>query len=153
MPTSSFSQSRIASMKNCVGAKSRGTGQGRYCPSPPSDHPHSPGLARCGVLMWSVGAARPVQQPEQTRYSRLCIIRLPLKLFSILSSIILWVRLTVQTAGKLYSLFIYKKNKILFLIIYINLLVRSFFFHSRFHFTNVLLVFLLLVDVVWILLG
>ena len=49
------------SRKNCVGG-----GPGQYCPGAPSYHPHSPRPARRGVHMWSVGAAGPVQQREQT---------------------------------------------------------------------------------------
>ena len=44
-----------------------GGGPGQYCPGTPSDHPHSPCPAGRGVHMWAVGAAEPVQQPEQTR--------------------------------------------------------------------------------------
>ena len=64
MPTSLFSQSRIAAMKNVLAG---GGGPGRYCPGAPSDQPHSPRPAAGGVHMWSVGAAGPVQKPEQTR--------------------------------------------------------------------------------------
>ena len=55
-------------MKNVLAEWSQGGGvPGRYCPGAPSDHPHSPRLARHGVHMWYVGAAGPVQQPEQMR--------------------------------------------------------------------------------------
>ena len=49
----------------------------------------TPGKAWCTLYicgMWVL----PAQQPEQTRLCKLCPIRLPLILFSILSSIILW---------------------------------------------------------------
>ena len=91
MPTSAFSQSRIAAMKNVLAEWSQGEGGlGRYGPSAPSDHPHSPRLAQCGVHMCSVGAAGPVQQPEQMRLHRLCPISLPFTPCSIRSSLILW---------------------------------------------------------------
>ena len=68
MPTSSFSQRRIAGMKNVLAEWSQGGGgPGQYCPGTPSDHPHSPCPAGRGIPMWSVGAAGLVQQPEQTR--------------------------------------------------------------------------------------
>ena len=55
-------------MKNVLAEWSQGGGGlGRYFPGTPSDHPHSPGPAGRGVHMWSVSAAGPVQQPEQTR--------------------------------------------------------------------------------------
>ena len=49
---------------DCVGVESRGRGPGRYCPSGPSDHPHSSHGAGCGVNGQSVGAAGPVEQLE-----------------------------------------------------------------------------------------
>ena len=55
-------------MKNVLAEWSQGGGWlGRYGPGAPSDHPHSPRLAQRGEHMCSVGAARPVQQPEQMR--------------------------------------------------------------------------------------
>ena len=64
MPTSSFSQSRIAAMKNCVGGGVKSRGRGRagtaraHPPTTPISHAR-PGVGYiCGL---------PVQQPEQTR--------------------------------------------------------------------------------------
>ena len=55
-------------MKNILAEWSQGGERpGLYCPGAPSDRPHSPCLTGRGVHMWSVGAAGPVQQPEQTR--------------------------------------------------------------------------------------
>ena len=73
MPTSSFSQSWIAAMKNVLAdgrltQSGEGGRAGTALAHPPTTLiPQArPGVGYiCGL--WDVGAARPVQQPEQTR--------------------------------------------------------------------------------------
>ena len=72
------------------GSGVKGGGAVRYRPGAPSNHPYSPRPARSGVHMWSVGAAGPVQQTEQSANVD-CAEFAFFILFSILSSIILWL--------------------------------------------------------------
>ena len=90
----SFSQSKIAAMKNvladCVGVESRGKGLGPgwYCPGAPSDHPipHArPGVGYvCGL--WVL----PGRYNIQSKRANADCAEFAFTLFSILSSIILW---------------------------------------------------------------
>ena len=87
-PTQSFSQSRIAAMKNVLA-------EGRLTQRAPTDQICTPRLAGRGEWGWSEGAPgqyRPGHpSPLTPHLHNLCPICLPFLLLSILSSIILWL--------------------------------------------------------------